>query len=331
MLRQYVRSGPLNISTIYSQSLQVSLPAAVTPYYILVQTDVVGGVEELREGNNAGVSLRINVAPAYTATVQADKEEVYGTGEPVLLTGTATRTRTGQPAANEFVKVYVRVNGLERTMLAISDNDGTYQTTFRPLPNEAGNYEVGASHPGLNEFTTQDTFAITGMRADGTSLSLTPHVPVTRTIQVINRSTVPITDLRAEVSGLPPGGGLTLDVNVPDTLPGSGTAALTFTVNATDPELGHGSVVIRLTSDQNATVNVNVNVDVVPLTASLVTNPGSLSDGMLRGQRKTMDFTIRNDGSTPAVRSPFCCPISPGCDWPRRRRSLPWTRDAPPT
>jgi len=299
MLRQYVRSGPLDVGAVSSQSLQVSLPVAVTRYYILVQTDVVGGIEELREGNNARASLPIDVAPAYTATVQAEKD-VYGTGEPVLLTGTATRTRTGQPAANEFVKVYVRVNGLERTMLAISGNDGTYQTTFRPLPNEAGNYEVGASHPGLNEFTTQDTFAIAGMRADGTSLSVTPHVPVTRTIQVINRSTVPITGLRAAVSGLPPGGGLALDVSVPDTLPGSGTAALTFTVNATDPELGRGTVAIRLTSDQNAALDVNVNVDVVPLTASLVTTPGSFSDGMLRGQRKTIDFEIRNAGSAPS-------------------------------
>ena len=91
-----------------------------------------GGVTELREGNNTRAAGPITVSPAYTATVNTDKS-IYGAGQPVLLTGLASRTRDGSPAANEFVTLHVMIDGSDRTITAFTSNNGTYQATFQPL------------------------------------------------------------------------------------------------------------------------------------------------------------------------------------------------------
>ena len=300
-VRQFIRSTPVGAGGSYSHSFEVALPLGVGTAYVLVQTDYVGGISELREGNNTAASQPINVAASYAATVHVSPAgaslsagKVFGSGQPVHLTGVATRPG-GAPAAFEFVKVHVLVNGSKRTLSALTGGDGTFQTTFQPLTTEAGNYQVAAAHPGVDNFTPQDSFAIAGMRVGSDSVQLTPDFVVTRTGTVFNRSSVPITGIEATVLNVPEG--LQVTVNAPSTLPGDGSANLLYSLLASKPDLGRGTVTIRLTSDQGATIDVPVTVDVVPLTASLVTTPGALDDGMVRGERKTVSFTLRNSGS----------------------------------
>ena len=297
LLRTFIRNVPLAVGGSYSNSFQMSLPNSVGKVYIMVQTETLGAVTELKEGNNSRTSAAIAVSPSYSATVSVS-QGIFGAGQAVLLNGVATRTKTGDPAAYEFVKLHVRVNGTVRWITAFTAADGTYQAMFRPLANEAGNYEVGATHPGLDAFEVQATFAIAGMKAEGLKLTVTPDVPVTKTITVTNRSSVAITGITAQLVGVPEGIAFTVDM--PSTLPGNGSVTLTYTINASDPELGEGTIGIKLSSAQGASVDIPVAVNVVPLTASLLVNPVSLSEGMIRGERKTIDMAVRNIGSAPS-------------------------------
>ena len=87
-------------------------------------TDSGDSVQELSYTNNTGVAGQpYNDQAAYTATV-TPSASVVSAGTPVVLSGVATLTSDGDPAANVPVAVQILVDGTTRTLTATTNASG---------------------------------------------------------------------------------------------------------------------------------------------------------------------------------------------------------------
>jgi hypothetical protein len=293
-------TGTVNAGQSYNQSDTLPLPATVGQYTVRVVTDANQTVQELSFSNNTGTSTQpVNDQASYQATVSTTVTTVPN-GTPVPLSGVATLTGTGAPAANVPVAVGVLVNGTTRTLTAYTDSGGHYSITFEPLQTEAGAYAVTAADPGVTNPAVQAHFEIVGMTASPASgnVQVVPNTPLSGQFTLTNLSGVPLTGVTATASGGP--AGLTEQLTPPSQVAGNGTATLGYSLDATSAKAASGVVTIQLTSAEGAVLNILVGVSILPLAPNLAANPGFLNTGMLVGAQSTVSFTVVNNGGAPS-------------------------------
>ena len=290
-----------------------------------VVTDSDQSVQELSFSNNTGVAAQpLNDQAAYTATVTPSATTV-STGTPIVLSGVATLTSNGAPAADVPVAVQILVAGTTRTLTATTDASGHYSVTFQPLPNEAGEYSVTAADPGVTNPAVQAQFEIVGMTASPASANVTvvPNTPLTGQFTLTNLSDVTLTGLTATASGGP--AGLTVQLTPPSQIAGDGTATLAYSLDDTSTQAASGVVTIQVTTTQGAVLDILLGVSVVPLTPILAVNPGFLN---YRHARRRPDACLlhRRQQRRRAQRRPPGQParIRPTCRWRPPRRSRRW-------
>ncbi|MGB8170597.1 MAG: CARDB domain-containing protein, partial [Chthoniobacteraceae bacterium] len=295
--------GPVVPGAGYTRTAEITLPSAPGRYWVVVQTDAQGSVTEGSESNNSLVgAVPIDVAPAYRVTVSTSVE-LAASGTPVPLAGQALRTGDDAPMANVPVSLRILVNGTRRVLNTLTDANGNYLTTFRPLATEAGHYTVAAAQPDVKEDVVQDQFDLIGVGADpaGLELRLTVNQPVSGEIDLRNTSERALTGLTGLTAVAQTGAGniVTL-LTPPAALAAGATAKLHYTMTATSAAFTRAKVVFHITSVEGAVLDVPVQVTVLPLAAQLVANPGTLTRGMLRGAQSLVECELVNLGSAPS-------------------------------
>lgn len=296
LLRQYSFTGTLPVNQRFEQTIAAQAPLKTGNYWVIVVTDVADQVREGREDNNARVSaVPVSVRAAYGVTVATDLEQALA-GTPVEFYGVA-RNPLGHPMSSVLVNIHIRLRDSTRVISALTRADGTFRTTWQPLPNEAGVYEVGAVHPGVDTAEVQDRFTLIGMRADPaqTTFRVLEEGSTTGRVRLLNLSPVPLTGLRVEVLEKP--AHLTVVTTLgATTLPGVAEVPLNYTVHAADASLPGGLVRLRVSSREGAAVEIAWGVTVEALRPKLVARPATLQAGVLRGKSRTLEFTVANKG-----------------------------------
>jgi hypothetical protein len=292
-------SGSLGIGEGADSSVTLQAPSVPGAYWLIAQTDASDNVLELSEANNFFVGATpITIQPAYTATVTADVHRALA-NTPIPMHGLATLGGSGLPAASVPITIHVQVRGTDRTYTVLTAADGTFTNTFRPLPNEAGDYQLAAAFPNVANPPTQDTFTLIGMNIVPIGLvSVTEGTGVTNLTRLNNLSDVPLTALSASVVTNSPNLALTvsLDTNALGSFAG---ANLQIGVTVLNPSVLQSAVVIRVTSAEGATADLTIFVRVQPLLPQLSSSPVSLSAAMLRGTQTPVAFTLSNKGGVP--------------------------------
>ena len=212
-----------------------------------------------------------------------------------MLQGTVTDAATLQPKGFVPVKITITNSTFTRYLTALSHLDGTFSITFTPVGKEAGDYAITAAQPGATPPPAQDTFHLIGMSASVPSISIasTLSTPVTGSFTLTNLSSIPLTGLTASVANLP--GTATLTVQPITDLGGNGTTAtVNYSFSSTAAITGSSSFVV--TSAEGARVSIPFSLDVVPLRANLVANPGFLNTGMVVGTQSQVSFVVNNTG-----------------------------------
>jgi len=298
----YYTSSDLDAGASYTQSDQVTLPTQTGAYTVRVVTDADQSVQELSYNNNTGTSTQtLNDIAPYHATVSTSIISPVSNGTAIPLSGTATYTATGQPAADVPVGIFISVNGTTRELQATTDSNGNYSTIFQPLQYEAGQYSVGADYPGATSAATQTTFQIVGMTATPSSigtLRVVPNTPITGTFTLNNLSNTPLTGLSATV--IDAASDLTVNLTPPSNLSSSGQGTLSYSITSSGANGAESSAFyIQVTSNEGAIIDIPVAVNVVPVTPQLVANPGYLNVGMLVGGQTLVSFQVTNTGGAP--------------------------------
>ncbi|MBI5386506.1 MAG: DUF11 domain-containing protein, partial [Verrucomicrobia bacterium] len=297
LLGDYTYSGTLNVGQFFEQTLQFRLPSVAGQYWIVVVTDAGGQVHELLEDNNtAVVAVPITVDSAYTATVQtATETAVIPTN--VLFTGSAVRRGSSQPAAGVPVSVHVTVRGTRRIYSAYTDDSGNFSMPFWPLPNEAGNYSIGAAHPGDATAPVQDTFSLLGMKLSSTSVPVRvlEGTTVTGAVQVVNLGDAALNGLAAGIVGGV--GNLNVNLSLSATSVGArGRVPLTYVISANDLSQLRTEVRLRVTSSEGPVAEGSLYVGLEPQRSRLVAFPDRLEAAMPIGGQQRVEFTVVNQG-----------------------------------
>jgi hypothetical protein len=296
LLRQYEFPGNLAAGVGFTRQETVRAPREAGTYYLLVMTDIANVIPEVLESNNTTFFAQpIVVEAAYSATVSTSVE-VAPANTPIPFTGSATKPG-GAPAAFSLVNIHIRRGQTERVIGALTNSAGEFSTSWQPLPGEGGEYEIGASHPGVTTAPTQDTFAILTAQTSfptGT-IGLDEGDAATFTGTITNPTLRGLNGLSLQAIDAP--AGLTFHVTLPGTTLAAGqTLDVGVQVSALTGFTGDLTVTLRLLTTEGVRIDVPVRISVRPLVPNLVVVPDSLRYSVLRGTRKTATFTIRNDG-----------------------------------
>ena len=291
-------TGDLAVNGALSGAVQVTAPELPGDYRVAVVLDPDGTISELDAANNTGWSAAFAVGAAYTATAGVDGDKVCLPGATVMITGLVTRA-DGTLAANVPVDVYVMVNGFRRTLSAKSAADGLYAVAFAPTAGEAGDYTVGATYPGVVSSVAQDGFSILGMKRASTENVIWDFAlgdTETRTIQLVNRSAVPLTGMTVSLRDVPVV--CKLDFDVPETLPANGRVALSLTATAVGvtEQVDYEKFAVRIETAEGVSLEIPLYFHAQTQQACLRATPAKIDTTMAVGATRYLDVTILNDG-----------------------------------
>ena len=297
----YEFTGTMPEGQYFQRTIPVRAPLAAGTYWVIVSTDVLDTVGEGLETNNTAVGAEpIEIEAAYSATVSTSVEVALA-GTPVPLSGRAVKAGTGEPAPFALVSIHLNVRGTKRVIAAFTDDAGEFSTTFYPLPGEAGQYTVGAAHPGEGDAPVQDAFTLLGMRAEPPEAAVTVIEgadPLAGQITVRNLADVPLTGLAVQSLDAPGNLEVTVSLGGADTLEALGELAVSYEIAATDASVTETAFTIRVTSAEGASVDVPVAVHVESLRPRLVGNVQELRAAMRRGEQTFVEFTVTNEGGS---------------------------------
>ncbi len=309
LLGQYSIKATLPPGTAIDQTVTVRLPQASGDYWVVAQTDINNDIAETLENNNAAISARpVHVQAAYAATVETALTTALA-GTPVAMAGQST----GAPAGS-LVNIHIHVNGTHRIISAFTEPDGSFATTWKPLPGEAGVYQIGAAHPGEADAPVQDTFTLLGFRVDPGSVSraMVEGGTIEGAVSLVNLSDVPLNGLQATILEQP--SNLQVTLTPPGSLPGAAAAPLTYRLTALDPSVRNGLVRALVRSSEGATNVVSFFITVEALRPQLAASPSPLLAGMVRGGQTLVEFAVANTGG--ATSGPVAIVLPP----------IPWLR-----
>lgn len=288
-------TGVLAAGQESERTSRLTLPAMPNDYWVIVVADATKLAAEILEENNAAISaVPVRVSASYFATV-ATSTTMAPTGSPVLLSGTAS-DGSGAPVAFMPVGIYIDVAGTRRIIPATTDHSGHFTAVFNPLPGEMGVYEISAAHPAVTTTPPQDTFILIGMRLEPSHAThqIQSMTAVTNTVSITNPSHIAQSGLSAMAIDAPPE--LEVAIDIGNRLPASGSLPLTYRIRSLADLHLSGTLIIRVTSAEGGSVDLPVQVTVLPRVARLVASPADLSAGMVRGEQTILEFAVANEG-----------------------------------
>ena len=301
-LGEYAFNGALPAGQFYEKTLPFSLPKTAGQYWLLATTDATNTINEgtgTGERNNTKITP-ITVNPAYRAQVSTETETGVA-GTPVILNGQAFSNANNSPMPFEFVTVGVQIDGKRREINAFTDKDGKFTTTFRPLPGEAGQYQVSAYFPGNpgEDTTAEDQFKLLGMRLNSASVShkILANSPLTNQVELQNLTNIPLTGITASVEDAP--ANWNIQVNAPQDLSENATNDISYTITAPDESVLADDFKIKLTSAEGATATLPIKANIQQILPKLVSDKSSIQSGMLRGSQTPVEFKLTNEGGVP--------------------------------
>ena len=158
-----------------------------------------------------------------------------------------------------------------------------------------------------------------------TALTLLVNVPQTVTLDLSDLSSTPMSGLTAVVSGA--SANVKVQVTPPASLDAMSSGKVQVSVVATDDSVLSDTATVTLTDGAGDTAEATLNLSVTPNKPNLVAAPGTLSQGMVRGQlvngqetpsQTLVSVTLTNTGAAVATNLKVAIP------------SLPWLALASP-
>jgi subtilase family serine protease len=290
---QYRFDAELPPGLYYEQTITMRVPLTAGEYWVVIETDAERFVNETLEDNNISISPGpISVVAGYSAWVETPITTAVA-GSLIPLSGRATN-QFGLCAPNTLVNVHIMLRDTERIISALTDTNGNFTTTWQPLANEAGKYDIFATHPGVASGSSQDSFTLLGMGAtpERSSLKVLEQSTHSGFVQLENLGDVPLTGLAVNVASKP------ANLTVVATLDGNqlvSQVALSYAISAPTPDAS-GTVQLQVKSSEGATKDIFFDIVVEALRPRLMAVPTTLKAGMSRGHQTIVEFDVVNQG-----------------------------------
>ncbi len=129
-------------------------------------------------------------------------------------------------------------------------------------------------------------------------LNLIPGIPVTGQIELGNIGETDISGINAVVQNAAENISITMEP--PSDLERLSSANIKYTIKASDDSVSKNEAIIEITSNNGGRASVIFDIAVVPARSKLMTDPGYLECGMVRGKQRMFGFELSNMGGASA-------------------------------
>ena len=239
-----------------------------------------------------------SVANRYVFTTNVDGE-VFSANDEITITG-HVEDILGNPVSDLGVSIYIIVMGSRITGTAVSDANGNYSTTYTPRYSESGYYQVGSCAYGTYSNEVHDSFDIPGMsRVSSDFIIWRPYQyeTLTGTIEIRNRSRIPISNIQVNTISLPDG--CSVSFTGVTNLGPLETGTLNYVVTGSQVTTGNNyeEATFQVTADNGLTMNMTCYYYCRQRRGALYVYPPSIATSMKRYDQKVLSFQITNNGN----------------------------------
>lgn len=267
-------------------------------YRMSVVVNEKNNISELQYLNNTSEVINLTVNSLFQFSIQTDRE-TYNAQETVVLSGTL-KAYGGTQVAGVTVEPYILFNGQRTALSAVTVAEGNFSCEYVLPQGYRGEFLYGVCNPGeMREDATQE-FNVYGFERTSTSYlthKLYLNEPYTSTITLKNLTSLPLTGLKAEVTGATDRYDLVLEL--PEGIEGSQTdAALTYTLTPLQKSVGSAweTINVHLTTNEGATLDLILYCYTNVHTANLVANVRNINTTVTKGVARTYPILLTNTG-----------------------------------
>ena len=267
---------------------------------IIVQVENQVGQDE--------ISWNLTVIPGYSTFLNPVSPRIFPKAQPIVLTGIVQYTPDNvvRDLLVGFVPVYIDItsNGVTRTLVTVTDRDGSYSLTFYPAMTEHGLYQATSRHPSVSQTTTQTEWGILGLTAIPNRISLTGEAisgfeEIFHNVTIVSNGGPGDLDELSATSSLRDAGTVNVTVLL-EGLPFNGTltagnqVAVSILIKTLTPL--SGSFAILIGSRQGTSLQISVSFQIRPILPSFLIEPSSLNTRIIRGTSRIFEITVTNTG-----------------------------------
>ena len=202
--------------------IEITLPDKPGNHSYIAVVNADKAVSEMSYNNNSSKTVTVRVKQPFSANLYADKA-VYVAGEEMILTGNIS----GEVIANQQVEIYAINKGYRSSMTAVTDADGHFSVTYRPMSGQFGHFSLGACYPGSGKKEEMVGVEIAGLRADYPQVQLVAGENKNAVIELKNLCQLPLTDVTIEATAP---AGVTLQFGNVNTVNGNETVHVLFSI-----------------------------------------------------------------------------------------------------
>ncbi len=298
--------------TFTSEPMRLSIPLA-SPDRVSLQLSIqnihfhLGRPEHVSMPGLAARQEAALVDTSYAGRVTSVTPQVSRGDREIVIEGAAVDKASGLPVARVPLRLVISVGGFDRAAQVVTDENGAFTHTFKPLPLECGLYKAFAVHPEVLDRPSQATFIINRVSVSPQTvhLAIPRNIEKPVSIQVAAGEGTTARNLWLACNeNDQPGGALPIGVRV---TPGSPiaelgprqTGTLGFTVWGDNTAEPTSKLVLRVGSDERgdeAWGTVAVSLQFVESQPVLFFSPNHLETGVSYSEMATESVTLENRG-----------------------------------
>ncbi|MCP3672162.1 MAG: hypothetical protein GY814_17380, partial [Gammaproteobacteria bacterium] len=300
-------------SQITSELMSIQVPEGA-PDVTIVRLEIDAIHYQLNKSEQAIIkglrqeqTILLQVLP-YSAQVNSVLPEVSHGDTDIVISGQAVDSVDQSLVSQAALKLYITSQGFTRTYDLISDQNGQFSHTFKPLKGESGAYSVSVVHPDRHTHPVSGQFSVQKISYSPVryELNVPRNYPYQINIILDSGYGVPASNLRLEYNDADQSGGVKpqgIELLLPDAVDLAKnqrkTVKLKFTANDLANE--NGSLILKVRSDDygsKAVGTFTLNYSLQQALPTLKYSPNYLETGVVRGDSMTETVTLSNAGLT---------------------------------
>ena len=289
-----------------SDPMDLFVPAnAPDTVYVRLEIDhIYNSLGQDGQVTMAGTKTRKEISlqdTSYYGEILSMAPEVSKGDQDIVITGRAIDRATEEPLADAALNLFITVNGFERKISVMTEDDGSFTHTFEPLENEAGIFYVNAVHPDLLDRPDQGSFIINKVQVTPSKIqvSIPRNYEQKISLKVVAENGTDLTNLSVAPSGDLPRG-VHLDCGSPISfVEGGRTVTLAPVLWADNTAEDASRIEMTVSSDESAgTPWATILVDALYSQSepALYFTPDHIETGVARDDMVTETITLSNKG-----------------------------------
>ncbi|WP_338847452.1 Ig-like domain-containing protein [Massilia sp. W12] len=320
-----------------SEEFNLNIPSA-SPNEVRLRLEVdslryhSGREDEIKIAGRVSERLLSLKDTAYYAEVSSvSPAQSFGDSD-ILIRGRALERHSRAPLPNARVKLVINQEGFERQFYAVSDESGNFQYSYKPAPQDGGEFRISALHPVMTERNEQQRFVISriSLNPARAQLDIPKNARYRIPLKISAGPASAANNLRLALNpaSQPTGQipqGVNLELPAPLSLQARQNVEVALNFQADDSAISSGALILDLHSDERPDSPIaqwRLDYKLSDARPYLMAQPAIVEAGMARNASQIEGLQIKNNGLQAAANLRFALLHSNGAPAPAWARLL---------